>query len=136
MLGRDVSGVGTGVTSALVVSSVTTSSRAFGCGMAGFLNPGAGGGGGSASSAASSPADAVLEGGVSSAGPASESGSLCLLVLPVSNLRTNASNVSWKSEQSSLVRCCFLSSAPYCFVNSARTAVSKLSTQLKCSKLW
>lgn len=103
MLGRDVSGVGTGVTSVLVVSStIAVSCR---CSIAGFLNCGPEGeGGGSSSVRASSPADAVLEGGVKSTGPVSESGSLCRLVLPVSSFRTSASNVWSKSLQSNLVR--------------------------------
>ncbi len=68
--------------------------------------------------------------------PASESGSLGRRVLPVSSFRTSASKVGSKSLLSMFVRCGFFSSVAYCLVKSARTALSRLSTQLRCSKLW
>lgn len=123
VLGREASGVGTGVASVLVVSSIADS-LSF-CEKAGFLRPGTGGG---RSTASSPSAEAVLDGGVSSTGP-SLSASLCRLVLPVSSLRTSASKVWSKSRQSSFVRCCFFSSVPYCFVKSAFAALRRLSTQ-------
>lgn len=107
----------------LVVSSITDSLHF--CEVVGFLRPGIGGG---ASNASSPFAEAVLDGGVSSTGP-SLLAPLCLLMLPVSSLRTSASNVWSKSRQSNLVRCCFFSSVAYCFVKSAFEALRRLSTQ-------
>lgn len=120
VLGREASGVTTGVASVLLF----TTSSFLAAGMAFFRTPGGGGGGSSRSVSWSSPADE--EGGVNSVGP---SESLCLLAVePVSRRLISASNVWSNWRVSRWTRSGFLSSEPYCLRKRVLTAARRSST--------